>query len=147
MPRPATRPATPAPTAREPSAPPPPAVAAPAPEPAAAKSALAKLEQTLVQVTLEETPLLDVLGTLSAKSDVAFYVSKKLIDERSAEELTIQSLRFDTPLPASQVLALVTKLSGLKVTSSDTRIVVHGEGEEIGPTTPLVEVPRKGKSK
>jgi type II secretory pathway component GspD/PulD (secretin) len=72
-----------------------------------------RLENTRTSVNFEATKLDDALVYLSRISGANIVVLPKAREGKSDDELTIGSLKFEQPLPVSQILTLITKLSGL----------------------------------
>jgi type II secretory pathway component GspD/PulD (secretin) len=72
-----------------------------------------RLDATRTAVNFEATKLEVALDYLSRISGTNIVVLPKAREGKSDEELTIQSLKFEQPLPVSQILSLITKLAGL----------------------------------
>lgn len=72
-----------------------------------------KLDATRTAVNFEATKLDEAVAYLSRISGTNIVVLPAAREGKSDEELTIQSLKFEQSLPVSQILTLITKLSGL----------------------------------
>jgi type II secretory pathway component GspD/PulD (secretin) len=72
-----------------------------------------KLDAMRTSVNFEATKLDDAVAYLSRISGTNIVVLPAAREGKSDEELTIQSLKFEQPLPVAQILSLITKLSGL----------------------------------
>lgn len=78
-----------------------------------------RLEAQRTAPNFEATKLDEAVQYLSRISNTNIVVLPAAREGKSEEELTIQALKFEQPLPVAQILSLITKLSGLAWTVQD----------------------------
>jgi hypothetical protein len=95
-------------------------------------------------VSWKETPFVDVIAELAARSGVEIVIAQEAIDVLG-KDATIASLQLDTNAGANQLLDLVTLLKGVQWNVEEPRVVIvspWASGEKRNKSLPVVVPPK-----
>ncbi len=111
---------------------------------AAAETAAPRLARVKLCVDLKDDALGDVLVDLAERSGVEIVLSAEAAESPGAAD-AIERLELDHPVPAKQVLDLLTTFRGLRWTIEEPRVVIVVPGARRDPARPLV-APRRSSN-
>jgi RNA polymerase sigma factor (sigma-70 family) len=116
--------------------------ASPAPA-KAAETAKEKLGRVMITGTWNDTPVLEVLGEVAAKSDVDFFITAEALGAMKPTPDAVRITMDMSNVPGSNIAEMVTQVAGLKAAIEDSRVVVtsaDGKRDESKPLVPIARI-------